>query len=139
MRDHYPSHYKEFTTPYAGMPQVLRPDGVYRSQTRFGLYRWHIMDPVRFKGDLKVTMQALSWRSGRPIPAVAGRYFFRRLLVSNNPSRAVSKVPGKRLSRGDVSMMKTMQSDCGHAWVVSMMKTMQSDCGHAKETVARYA
>ena len=64
MRENYPSHYKEFTTAYAGMPQVLRPDGVYKSQMRFGLYRWHIMDPVRFKTDLKVTMQALGWRSG---------------------------------------------------------------------------
>jgi D-arabinan exo alpha-(1,3)/(1,5)-arabinofuranosidase (non-reducing end) len=56
--------YQEFSTPYAGLPQVIRPDGLYRSQTRFGLYRWHIMDPVRFKQDLKVTMQALGWRSG---------------------------------------------------------------------------
>ena len=56
--------YQEFTTPYAGMPQVIRPDGLWQSQTRFGLYRWHIMDPVRFDKDLKVTMQALGWRSG---------------------------------------------------------------------------
>jgi len=56
--------YQEYTTPYAGMPQVLRPDGVYRSQMRFGLYRWHITDPVRFKKDLRVTIQALGWREG---------------------------------------------------------------------------
>ncbi|MBS1715897.1 MAG: DUF2961 domain-containing protein [Armatimonadetes bacterium] len=56
--------YREFTTPYSGMPQVLRPDGLYRANTRFGLYRWHVMDPVRFKSDLKVTIQALGWRSG---------------------------------------------------------------------------
>jgi len=56
--------YREFTTPYAGMPQVLRPDGQYQSQQRFGLYRWHIQDPVRFTKDLKVTMQALGWQSG---------------------------------------------------------------------------
>lgn len=56
--------YQDYTTPYAGMPQVLRPDGMYRSQMRVGLYRWHIMDPVRFETDLKVTMQALGWRSG---------------------------------------------------------------------------
>ncbi|MEM7115391.1 MAG: glycoside hydrolase family 172 protein [Chloroflexota bacterium] len=57
--------YQEFNTPYAGMPQVLRPDGVYRSQMRFGLYRWHITDPVRFKQDLRVTIQALGWRQDR--------------------------------------------------------------------------
>jgi hypothetical protein len=56
--------YREFTTPYAGMPQVIRPDGLYASQTRFGLYRWHISDPIRFETDLRVTIQALGWRSG---------------------------------------------------------------------------
>jgi hypothetical protein len=43
---------------------VLRPDGLYKANTRFGLYRWHIMDPVRFEQDLRVTIQALGWRSG---------------------------------------------------------------------------
>ncbi|HEY0945408.1 MAG TPA: glycoside hydrolase family 172 protein [Opitutaceae bacterium] len=56
--------YEEFTTPYAGLHQVLRPDGLYRSQQRFGMYRWHIMDPVRFEQDLRVTVQALGWKSG---------------------------------------------------------------------------
>ncbi len=54
--------YTEFNTPYAGMPKVVRPDGTYRSQQRFSLYRWHVMDPVRFEQDLKVTIQALGWR-----------------------------------------------------------------------------
>ncbi|MFC1614738.1 glycoside hydrolase family 172 protein [Gemmatimonadota bacterium] len=57
--------YQEFSTPYAGMPQVIRPDGVYSSQQRFGLYRWHITDPVRFDKDLRVTIQALGWRYDR--------------------------------------------------------------------------
>ena len=56
--------YQEFTTPYAGLPQVLRPDGLYQSQTRFGMYRWHITDPIRFRQDLRVTIQALGWRNG---------------------------------------------------------------------------
>jgi hypothetical protein len=56
--------YREFNTPYAGMPQVIRPDGTYQSQQRFGLYRWHIPDPIRFDNDLRVTIQALGWRSG---------------------------------------------------------------------------
>ncbi len=56
--------YQEFCTPYAGLHQVIRPDGVYKAQTRFGLYRWHIMDPVRFEKDLRITIQALGWRSG---------------------------------------------------------------------------
>lgn len=56
--------YQEFSTPYSGLAQVIRPDGVYKSQQRFGLYRWHLMDPVRFEKDLRVTIQALGWRSG---------------------------------------------------------------------------
>jgi Protein of unknown function (DUF2961) len=55
--------YQEFTTPYSGLSQVIRPDGLYNSQQRFGLYRWHIMDPVRFESDLQVTIQALGWRA----------------------------------------------------------------------------
>jgi Protein of unknown function (DUF2961) len=53
--------YREFTTPYAGLAQVIRPDGLYASQQRFGMYRWHITDPVRFGKDLRVTIQALGW------------------------------------------------------------------------------
>ena len=41
--------YQEFSTAYAGLHQVIRPDGMYTSQQRFGMYRWHIMDPVRFE------------------------------------------------------------------------------------------
>jgi hypothetical protein len=60
-----PSAYQEFTTPYAGLPQVIRPDGVYASQQRFGMYRWHITDPVRFETDVRVTLQALGWRTDK--------------------------------------------------------------------------
>lgn len=56
--------YREFSTPYAGLHQVLKPDGLYKSQQRFGMYRWHLMDPIRFEEDLRVDIQALGWRSG---------------------------------------------------------------------------
>jgi len=55
--------YQEFSTAYAGLHQVIKPDGVYASQQRFGMYRWHITDPVRFKKDLRVTIQALGWKA----------------------------------------------------------------------------
>ncbi|MGC4193017.1 MAG: DUF2961 domain-containing protein [Thermomicrobiales bacterium] len=55
--------YGVFTTPFLGLPQVIRPDGLYQAQQRFGMYRWHIQDPIRFSEDLKVTIQALGWRS----------------------------------------------------------------------------
>jgi hypothetical protein len=56
--------YEEFTSPYSGLVQALKPDGLYQSQQRFGLYRWHIVDPVRFDTDLRVTIQDLGWRKG---------------------------------------------------------------------------
>ncbi len=56
--------YESFSTAYSGLPQIIRPDGVYDSQMRFGMYRWHIMDPIRFRSSLRVTIQALGWRSG---------------------------------------------------------------------------
>lgn len=63
--------YQEYSTAYAGLHQVLKPDGLYGSQMRFGMYRWHIMDPIRFEKDLKVTIQDLGWKSG-------GRYLSQR-------------------------------------------------------------
>lgn len=57
--------YQPFTTPYSGLIQVIKPDGHYVSQERFGLYRWHIPDPVRFNKDLRVTIQDLGWRHNR--------------------------------------------------------------------------
>lgn len=56
--------YCAFSTAFLGLPQIIRPDGVFRSQQRFGMYRWHIMDPIRFEEDLRVTIQALGWRAG---------------------------------------------------------------------------
>jgi hypothetical protein len=61
--------YETFTTPYTGLAQVIKPDGLYQSQQRFGLYRWHLTDPVRFEKDLKVTIQALGWKyNGKYLP-----------------------------------------------------------------------
>lgn len=61
--EHPPGQYGIFSSPYSGLPQVIKPDGLYDSQQRFGMYRWHIMDPIRFRQDLRVTIQALGWRS----------------------------------------------------------------------------
>jgi hypothetical protein len=62
-------NYTEFCTPYTGMPQVIRGDGHYDVMQRFGLYRWHITDPIRFEKNLKVTIQSLGWRyGGRYLP-----------------------------------------------------------------------
>jgi len=58
------TNYTEFSTAYTGLHQVIKGDGHYGSQQRFGMYRWHITDPIRFEKNLKVTIQALGWRDG---------------------------------------------------------------------------
>lgn len=87
--------YREFTTPYAGLPQVIRGDGHYQVQQRFGMYRWHIMDPIRFEKDLRVTIQALGWRSGgRYLPLqddIASTAFW----YQTEPHAAFPKLPDK--------------------------------------------
>ena len=56
--------YFTYSTPFMGMYWVIQPDGLYISQQRFCMYRWHIPDPIRFENDIRVTMQDLGWRSG---------------------------------------------------------------------------
>ena len=56
--------YLPFSTPYTGLIQVIPADKVYVPEQKFGLYRWHITDPVRFNTDLKVQIQDLGWQSG---------------------------------------------------------------------------
>ncbi len=86
--------YTTFCTPYSGLVQVIKPDGAYRSQQRFGLYRWHIMDPVRFSSDLRITIQDLGWRhGGRYLPQksdIASTCFW----YQTEPHAAFPPLPG---------------------------------------------
>ena len=50
--------YTDFQTPYAGFLQITPEEGFVGC---FSQYRWHIVDPVRFKNDFKVTIQCLGW------------------------------------------------------------------------------
>jgi len=47
-----------FTTPFLGYPFWRREPGEI---PKHGLYRFHIMDPIRFEKEIKVTIQALGW------------------------------------------------------------------------------
>ena len=47
-----------YSTAFLGYPLYRKAEG---ETPRHGLYRWHVMDPIRFKRDLKVTIQALGW------------------------------------------------------------------------------
>ena len=88
-------NYTEFCTPYAGLPQVIKGDGHYEIAQRFGMYRWHITDPIRFDKDLKVTIQALGWRdTGGYLPLqddIASTVFWYQL----EPHTVFPKLPAK--------------------------------------------
>lgn len=47
-----------YCTPFLGYPLFRNEPG---EVPRHALYRWHICDPIRFKHDIKVTIQALGW------------------------------------------------------------------------------
>jgi hypothetical protein len=87
--------YQEFSTAYAGLHQVIRPNGMYNAQQRFGMYRWHVMDPIRFNNDFRITIQDLGWRSG-------GRYLPQQSDISSvvfwyqrEPHASFPKLPAK--------------------------------------------
>ena len=108
--EHPKGEYGVFSTPFSGLPQVIKPDGLYQAQQRFGLYRWHVMDPIRFQQDLRVTIQALGWRSQlqRPValPAAAGRHRLDGLLVPDRAARAVPDPAGCQRARSDLKRGK---------------------------------
>lgn len=61
--------YVEFSTPYSGLSKVDYTDKTYDANRRFNMYRWHITEPIYFDENIKVTIQALGWRSeGRYLP-----------------------------------------------------------------------
>lgn len=91
--EHPQGEYGTYSTAFLGFHQVIKPDGLYRSQQRFGMYRWHIMDPIRFQRDLRITIQALGWRNdGRYLPLkddIASTAFW----YQAEPHQAFPKLP----------------------------------------------
>jgi hypothetical protein len=59
-----------YSTPYVGVTLKDGPvenDGSGKGGTKWSLYRWHVMDPIRFQQDLRVTIQALGWEKGKVV------------------------------------------------------------------------
>jgi hypothetical protein len=53
--------YVTYSTPFLGLHQIVQSNKLYAHQQRFSMYRWHVMDPIRFSKCLKVTLQDLGW------------------------------------------------------------------------------
>ncbi|HPF51477.1 MAG TPA: DUF2961 domain-containing protein [Draconibacterium sp.] len=89
------NEYKDFSTPYSGF-YALTPDKLWNSQMRFGLYRWHVTDPIRFEKDLKVTIQTLGWREdGRYLPLQGEDISSVVYWYQTEPHAAFPILPGK--------------------------------------------
>ncbi len=88
--------YQTFTAAYSGFHELSKKDGLYNSLSRYGMYRWHILDPVRFEKSLRVTIQDLGWENNY-------RYSIRESDISSvvfwyqaEPHHAFMKLPDVR-------------------------------------------
>ena len=83
-------NYLDYTNPYTGL-SVIKSDNLYKPNLRFSMYRWHVTDPVYFHKNLKVTVQALGWRSeGRYYPRMddisSVAFWYQKGTCKNMPS-----------------------------------------------------
>jgi hypothetical protein len=90
-----PGHgYTAYSTPYLGLHQVLAPDGLYHSQQRFGMYRWHVPDPIHFHQDLRVEIQALGWKSRGRYQVLSDDIASTALFYLDRPTADRPELPG---------------------------------------------
>ncbi len=59
---------RTYSTPFLGYPLLHKEAGQI---PKHGLYRWHVLDPVRFGSSLRVTVQALGWWPDRTFQPLA--------------------------------------------------------------------
>lgn len=55
--------YGLFSTPYTGLIEANPQGHIYEADQTFGMYRWHVADPIRFKKNLRVDVQAIGWEA----------------------------------------------------------------------------
>ena len=58
---------ENYNTAYVGVHKCADEDG----PPKWSLYRWHLMDPIHFASDLRVTIQALGWWPNRKYQPLA--------------------------------------------------------------------
>jgi hypothetical protein len=79
-----------FSTPYSGCTlKYADKDG----PPKWSLYRWHIMDPVAFHKDFKLTIQALGWYPNRRYQPLADDIASIAYWYQREPHAAFPKFP----------------------------------------------
>jgi hypothetical protein len=64
---------REFSTPYSGLARATGPEGAVSPIVRFTLYRWHVMDPIRFTTGIRVAFASMD-PAGEELASVACWY-----------------------------------------------------------------
>jgi hypothetical protein len=59
--EHPVGHYATYSGPFMGLPQALQAENSPLMRRRFGMYRWHVMDPIRFQQNIRVSVQSLGY------------------------------------------------------------------------------
>ena len=80
-------------------PDPSGPTALYESQQRFGMYRFHLPDPIRFAEELRVDIQALGWRRAAATCRCRTTSRRRRSSTSTDQRRQAAPVPAPRRPR----------------------------------------
>ncbi|MBU1374949.1 MAG: DUF2961 domain-containing protein [Alphaproteobacteria bacterium] len=88
----------DFSTTYAGFHTLNKTDMSTQyymkdRERRIGQYRWHILDPIRFKSDLRVTLQSLGWKSPERYRLLEDGYSSVAFWYQAEPHAAFPKLP----------------------------------------------
>ena len=86
--------YTPFSGPYTGFHYFRDLEKYPKYRSMIGQYRWHIMDPVRFKQDFKVTIQSLGWKSEGRYKQLEDDLSSVAYWYQSEPHNAFPKLPG---------------------------------------------
>jgi D-arabinan exo alpha-(1,3)/(1,5)-arabinofuranosidase (non-reducing end) len=81
-----------YSTPFLGYPQARI--GGERVPTH-GLYRWHIPDPIHFREELRVTIQALGWYPTRKYQPLTDDIASTAFWYQHLPTAPFPPLPGR--------------------------------------------
>lgn len=85
-------NYVNYDSNYAGFYAL---NSAYSHLGRFGQYRWHISDPIRFKSDLNVTIQCLGWDNEGAFLPLEDDLFSVAYWYQTEPHQKFKKLPPK--------------------------------------------
>lgn len=78
--DCYNKKYQTYSGLYAGMFSMLgNTSEMYNNQQRFLLYRFHVVDPIYFNKDFKMTLDNLGWTGPRYDDYTSVAYWYQTL------------------------------------------------------------